>query len=272
MAKEFILLEVNNKVAVLTLNRPSVLNALNLEMWEMLDACFAQLEVMGDEVRALIVTGCGTRAFCAGLDLSADNPIVWDMLSQANRTRRDQIADEIHGLRDAFNRLADLPMPTIAVLNGLAFGAGLELAMCCDIRLAAEGIELCLPGVAVGVIPDMGGTQRLPRLVGLAKAKEMILTGLPISAEEALRIGLVNQVIARDTLLETAHRMANRITHMSPIAVQASKRALNHTQSYSLAEGFGFENQMAVDAILSEDLAEGIRAFREKRPPIFRGW
>ncbi|MBX7221235.1 MAG: enoyl-CoA hydratase/isomerase family protein [Blastocatellia bacterium] len=271
MAKELILFDVEHKIATLTLNRPHVLNALNLEMWEMLDACFSELEAMGDEVRALILTGAGEKAFCAGLDLSPDNPIVWEMLSTANYTRRDQIANEINRLRDTFNVLAELPFPTIAALNGLTFGAGLEMAMCCDLRLAVEGARFCLPEVAVGVIPDMGGTQRLPRLVGLAKAKEMILTGLPVDTAEALRIGLVNQVVSREYLPEVTRSVATRIASMSPIAVRASKRALNQSQTLPLSEGFAFENQMALEAILSEDLAEGIRAFREKRPPAFRG-
>ena len=271
MAKELILLEIENKVAVLKLNRPTVLNALNLEMWKILDSSLSELEQLGDEVRAVIITGVGERAFCAGLDLSPDNPIVWDLLSQANHDRRAQIADELNWLRDTFNRLADLPMPTIAALNGLAYGSGLELAMCCDVRIAAENIQLCLPEVSVGVIPDKGGTQRLPRLIGLARAKEMILTGLPVTSDEGARIGLVNRVVPADQLMNAAVEYAHRIAQMSPLAIRAAKQALNQTQSLPLADGFRFENRMALEAILSEDLAEGIRAFQEKRPPVFRG-
>jgi enoyl-CoA hydratase/carnithine racemase len=241
---------VEEAVALLTLNRPEKRNAINEEMRaELVSAC-ARFDAEA-AIRVVVLTGAGT-AFCAGGDLSA---------SAAPDPRRPRVIDPL----DRFAK------PLIAAINGLAFGGGLELALACDLRIAAHGARFALPEVRIGSIPGSGGTQRLAAVVGPSLAAHMILTGEPIDAEQALAAGLVSQLCAPNGLLDTAMAHARTIARNAPLAVVAAKRALRLAAGTHVAENLDFERALFNEIALTEDRNEGRRAFREKRQPAFKG-
>ena len=245
-------------VEILVLNHPPV-NALGSRLLADLDGRLAELE-SDPKVRAVVVTGEG-QYFSAGADVKEMATI--DLASAPEVARR--------GLA-VYARLAALRAPVIAAINGLALGGGLELALACDLRLAGESAKLGAPEVTLGLIPAYGGTQRLPRLVGVAKAKELIFTGAMISAAEALRIGLVNKTVPAGQELRAARDLAHTIAQRAPKAVQAAKRSLVEGRAHSLADGIENETHLCESEVMrSEDLGEGLAAFVERRPPKFQG-
>ena len=245
-------------VEILVLNHPPV-NALGSRLLADLDARLAELE-SDPKVRAVVVTGEG-QYFSAGADVKEMATI--DLASAPEVARR--------GLA-VYARLAALRAPVIAAINGLALGGGLELALACDLRLAGESAKLGAPEVTLGLIPAYGGTQRLPRLVGVAKAKELIFTGAMISAAEALRIGLVNKTVPAGQELRAARDLAHTIAQRAPKAVQAAKRSIVEGMELSLAHGIENETHLFESEVMSsEDLGEGLAAFVERRPPKFQG-
>jgi enoyl-CoA hydratase/carnithine racemase len=211
-------------------------------------------------LRAVILTGAGDKAFCAGADLK-----------ERARMSEAEVAGFHRAIRAAFDGFERLPQPVIAALNGAALGGGLELALACDLRLAAEGVELGLPEVGLGIIPGAGGTQRLPRLVGVARAKELILTARRIGAAEALAIGLVSAVVAPERLGEEALGLAARVARNAPVALRQAKRAVDGGLHLPLAEALDLENRLYQDCIPTQDRREALRAFAERRPPVFTG-
>jgi (E)-benzylidenesuccinyl-CoA hydratase len=243
-------IRVEDAVAVLTLNRPDKRNAVNDEMREEMAAAFARFGAEA-AIRVAVLTGAGS-AFCAGGDLT---------VSAAPDPRRPRIIEPL----DRFEK------PLIAAINGVAFGGGLELALACDLRIAAHGARFALPEVRIGSIPASGGTQRLPAVVGPTLAAQMILTGEPIDAERALAAGLVSQLCAPEALLDTAMALARTIARNAPLAVIAAKRALRVAAGTHRSESLDFERALFNELVLTEDRAEGRRAFREKRPPVFKG-
>jgi enoyl-CoA hydratase len=243
-------------VAVLQLHNPP-LNLISVEVTRQLDRALAQLEG-ADEVRAVIVTGSGDRAFCVGSDVK-------EFESLRGRVGEGKLLLE----KAVYRRLARLPSPTVAALNGNALGGGLELALCCDLRIADEHARLGLPEVRLGVMPGSGGTQRLPRIVGEARAKEMILTGELIDAHRAEQIGLVNRVAPGGTALEVAREIAATIAERGPIAVREAKRAIDLAFDVPLDQGLAAELDASERIFASDDMLEGARAFFEKRPPEF---
>ena len=252
-----ILFSLNETIATLTLNRPHKLNAINMAMLTELEAVITQLE-QNRAVRAVILTGAGERAFSAGADITA-----WSALEPLEMWRQ--------WIRDGhrvFGRLARLPQPVIAALNGYTFGGGLELALAADLRLAADSAEFAFPEAKVGTIPAWTGSQRLPALVGPARAKQMIFTGARIDAQTAARWGLVNQVVPATTLMERARSLAAEIVANAPIAVQVAKQLIDGA--------VGEATDLALEALASglvsqtEDGQEGATAFRERRPPNFQ--
>ena len=252
---EEITLTTEDGVAVVTLNRPEKLNALTIPMLGQLEQIVADLE-RDQSVRVVIVTGSG-RAFCVGADIYA-----WSALEPLQMWRQ--------WIRDGhriFDRLARLPQPVIAALNGYTFGGGLELALAADLRIAAEGVQLALPEVTLGTIPGWAGTQRLPRIIGPARAKQMIFTGSRIDAVTAERWGLVNEVVAGDDLLVRAGELAQAIARNAPIAVQVSKQIVDG----DLATGVTLEALASGMTSFTDDLQEGLAAFRERRSPSFTG-
>ena len=259
MTTESILYTLDQGIATLTLNRPAVMNALNFDIVHALDR---HLEAMRFDpgVRVVIITGAGEKAFCAGADLK-----------ERATLSPEQVKGFLFLLGQVFNAIEQHPKPVIAAINGSAFGGGLELALAADIRLAAESAVVGLTETRLAIIPGGGGTQRLPRLIGKGKAKELIFTGRRIGAAEALSIGLVNQVCAVDQLQAEALKMAAEICQGGPIAVQQAKYAINAGLESDLHTGLAIEANAYQICIPTEDRLEGLAAFREKRKPVYRG-
>ena len=253
-----LLFTTDGPVAVITLNRPRVLNALDHATFEELQAAFARIAT-DPAIRCAIVTGAGDRAFCAGADVRALHEL----------GAEGALAFMAYG-QEIFDRIAASPKPTIAAVNGYALGGGLELAMACDIRIVAEGAGFGQPEITLGSIPGWGGTQRLPLLVGLGRARELILTGRIIDAAEAERIGLVNQVVPAAELMTAARAMAERIAALPPIALALAKDAIRQVEG-DLAAGLRVEREHVARTFATDDQREGTRAFFEKRAPVFHG-
>lgn len=247
------------QITTLTLNRPERMNALNLDTVLRLREIVEELGT-DREVRAVIITGAGERAFCSGADLK-----------EREGMPEDQVRIFIKTIRDAFTAIENLPQPVIVAVNGLALGGGTELALACDLRIAAESAVLGLTEVSLAIIPGAGGTQRLPRLVGRAKAKELILLGKRISATEALNIGLINRVEPSDRLIGAAREWAGTICANGPVAVRQAKYAINRGLEMDLAAALELESQAYEAVIPTHDRREGLAAFREKRKPVYRG-
>jgi methylglutaconyl-CoA hydratase len=211
-------------------------------------------------LRAVVLTGAGDRAFCAGADL---------------KERARMTPEEVHGfhaaVRDGFRGIERAPQPFVAALNGAALGGGLELAIACDLRIAAEGVEVGFPEVGLGIIPGAGGTVRLPRLVGVARAKDLILTARRVGTAEALAMGLVSRVVPAARLREEAIAFAGQVARNAPISLRQAKRAVDEGFHLSLDEALALENRLYQDCLASQDRVEALRAFAEKRPPVFRG-
>lgn len=251
--------EKSDHVATVTINREKVLNALSIQTVAEMDAAFAEAE-KDDDVRVIIVTGAGEKSFVAGADISEIN----------SRTAQTGYEMAVRGQR-TLRRLETMGKPSIAAVNGFALGGGCELAMACTIRIAAENAKFGQPEVNLGVIPGYAGTQRLPRIVGPGTAADLILTGRTVDAQEALRIGLVSQVVPQAELLETAHKTASQILKKGPVAVRAAMESID--RGFNMA----FDDACRLEATLfglvcgTEDMKEGTAAFLEKRKPEFTG-
>ncbi len=248
------------RVAHLELVNPP-LNLVTRELLEQLDAALTTLAASSaDDVRAVVVSGRGERAFSAGSHVGEFE----DQRGPGGRAR--------HELESGVaTRLADLPMPTVAAIEGNALGGGLELALCCDIRIASERARLGLPEVRLAVTPGAGGTQRLPRVVGSARARELILTGRVIDAEEAVRIGLVHEVVPSGQARARADAMAGEIAARGPLAVREAKRLIGLASETELETGLAAELDASDRVFASDDLLEGARSFFEKRDPDYHG-
>ena len=247
----------SDELALVTLDRPEVLNALNFDLLRDLGAALDQ--VAGSDARALLITGTGERAFCAGADVKE---LIGRSLEAARRGAAFGQA--------IFAKLDTLPIPSIALINGYAFGGGLELALACTFRLAARTARLGLPEIKLGLIPGYGGTQRLPRLIGEARALEMILTGRAVTAEEALQIGLANRLADGD-LIEAGKSFAREMTGFSLPALGFARDAVRRGLATSLEQGLEIEADLNTLALQTVDAVEGMTAFLEKRKPVFRG-
>ena len=259
MAFENLLYEKRNGIAYVAVNRPEKLNALNRKTMDELHDCFQGIE-RDDEVRVVILTGAGEKAFVGGADLNelaVQTPVEGKELS----VRGQKILDLIE----------HLGKPVIAAVNGYALGGGCELALACTIRIASENARLGQPEVRLGLIPGYAGTQRLPRLVGRGRALEMVLSGEPVSAAEAYRIGLVNQVVPAQDLIATAEKLAQKILANAPLAVKFALEAVNHGLEMTQAEGQFLEANLFGLCCTTADMKEGTRAFLEKRLARFTG-
>lgn len=255
---ELVQVTIEERLALVTINHPPV-NALNRQVMDELEAVFKELDG-NDSIGAVIVTGAGEKAFVAGADISE-----FPTLSSANGenlSRRGQLV---------FQMIADFPAPVIAAINGFALGGGLELALACDIRVAAGNAKMGLPEVTLGIFPGYGGTQRLPRFIAQGKAKELIFSGEMIDAAEAFRIGLADHLAAPGEALAKAKEIAAKILKRGPVAVRLAKQAVNQGLEQTLAEGQKTEAILFGKLCGTEDQKEGARAFLEKRPPRFKG-
>lgn len=259
MEEQLVLEERKDQVAILTLNRPDAMNSLNFGMLRALKAKMEALQFDPD-VRVVLVTGAGGKSFCAGADLKERAS-----LSEV------QVKEFILTIRGLFSFIENLPKPVIAAVNGVALGGGTELALACDLRIASSTATMGLTETRLAIIPGAGGTQRLPRLVGRGKAKELIFTGRRVDAQEALQIGLVNKVATPEALLDDCLAMAAMICETGPIAIQQAKYAINHGLETDINTGLAIESNAYWITIPTEDRLEGLASFREKRKPVYKG-
>ncbi|HOD31680.1 MAG TPA: enoyl-CoA hydratase-related protein [Smithellaceae bacterium] len=254
-----ILLAIEEKIATLTFNRPKVLNAMNLEvLGEIYDAVSACAN--NDDVRAVIVTGAGDKAFVAGADIA--------QMQNATSVEILQLMEAGH---KTMRLIETMPKPAIAAVNGFALGGGTEIALACDIRFASEKAVFGQPEILIGVIPGWGGTQRLPRLIGMGLAKEIILSGTQINAQRAYEIGLVNKVFPPEKLMEEARKFAAKLAALPSFALKMAKNAINYGFDMSLDNASALEIGAIAQCFATEDQKEGMSAFLEKRKPNFKG-
>ena len=246
-------------ILTLTLNRSDVMNSLNFSL---LYALRDQIEAVRfrSDIRVVIITGSGERAFCAGADLK-----------ERATLQPEQVKEYIFTIRNLFTAIEQLSKPVIAAVNGIALGGGTELALASDIRIAASNASMGLTETRLAIIPGAGGTQRLPRLVGKGKAKELIFTGQRIDAQEALKIGLVNKICERKDLLGECQKMADLICETGPIAIEQAKYAINYGMETDIHTGLAIELNAYWVCIPTEDRLEGLAAFKEKRKPVYKG-
>jgi enoyl-CoA hydratase len=256
---ENILLEKKNSIAYVTVNRPKVLNALNMATMEELRAAFTDIK-RDTSIRVAILTGSGEKAFVAGADIS-----------ELARHGAVSAKEYTHRGQSVLDSIENLGKPAIACINGFALGGGCELALACTLRLASETAKLGQPEVKLGIIPGYGGSQRLPRLVGKGIAMQLILAGEMITAQEAHRIGLVNEVTAPGDLIPRAEAIAQKIIANAPLAVQYAIEAVNRGLEMTQAEGLYLEAALFGLCCATEDKTEGTTAFLEKRPAQFKG-
>ncbi|MGB9812317.1 MAG: enoyl-CoA hydratase/isomerase family protein [Thermovenabulum sp.] len=259
MSNELYLFQIQEDIAYITINRPEVRNALNNQLVEELHQLFETIE-NNSQLRAVIITGAGDKAFMAGADIK--ELVERDAVLGRKHTKRRQ---------ELFNKIENLDVPVIAAINGVAVGAGLELALSCTFRIAAENAKFAASEVKLGIIPGAGGTQRLTRTVGKTKALEMILLGEMIDAQEAFRIGLLNKVVPFEKLMVEAGEWAEKIKALPKLAVQYAKEAVTRGANIGMEIGFAHESYLHALSCTTEDKREGVFAFLEKRKPQFKG-
>ncbi|HJM44226.1 MAG: enoyl-CoA hydratase-related protein [Nitrospinota bacterium] len=251
------------RILTVTMNRPEALNALDPETESRMREVFDDFRE-DDGLWAAILTGAGEKAFCAGADIKKTIASVLDESAWVQRKSH-------LGGRDVYHALENQTKPILSAVNGYALGGGLELALCCDIRIASETASLGLPEVSLGIMPGAGGTQRLSRVVGMARALDLVLTGERIDARAALSIGLVTRVVPPGELMKTARALAENICRKAPLSVRFAKEAVRRGAEMNLADGLAFENTLFTLLRGTQDAKEGTSAFAEKRKPEFRG-
>ncbi len=246
-------------IGVIKLNRPTAYNALNDQLITELQQALKEAEA-DDEVKVVVITAEGQKVFCTGADLK--------LASELNEKTALPLIEEGQAI---FNYVENFPKPTIAAVNGLALGGGLELALACDMRIASEEAKLGCPETSIGLIPAWGGIQRLPKIVGIGKAKELIFSGAMITAKEAAEIGLVNKVVAPDELDSTVNWTAAKIAGNAPIALKYAKESLNRVFDLTIEEGLKHDAETCAACFSTEDIREGIKSVFEKRKATFKG-
>jgi enoyl-CoA hydratase/carnithine racemase len=254
-----ILIEQRGAAAWVTLNRPDVRNALSRDLNLRLQDLAGELE-HNEDVHAIVLTGAGDKAFCAGADLK-----------ERKGVPAAESATFINAIGGAINSFGELRKPTICMMNGSAYGGGLELALACDFRICVEGAEMGLTEVRLGIMPGAGGTQRLPRLIGESRAKELILLGRRIGAAQALAYGLVNQVVPRAQLRPAVDALLAELAGCAPLSVTSAKSAIERGYGQTMDQGLAIERECYEVTLFSEDRDEGLAAFAEGRPPKYQG-
>ena len=259
MGEQVLQMETVDQIAVVTLNRPEAMNSFSFELLNALKDAVWELRFQKD-VRAVIITGAGEKAFSAGADLK-----------ERAGMSQEEVRKFIYTIRNLFTEIEGLNKPVIAAVNGVALGGGTELLMACDIRIASMNATMGLTETRLAIIPGGGGTQRLPRLIGKGKAKELILTGRRVDAKEAHAIGLVNSICEPELLMDEAKKMAALICEGGPIALEQAKYAIDAGMETDLHTGLAIESNAYWLTIPTEDRMEGLAAFREKRKPVYKG-
>jgi len=250
---------VGESIAILKLDRPKALNALSTELLQELNEFVNEIK-KDSSIRVVILTSAGEKAFCVGADLK-----------ERKQMPEEQVIHAVQLIGQTVSNLEALPQPVIAAMNGVAFGGGLELALACDIRLAANDISLGLTETALAIIPGAGGTQRLSRLIGISKAKELIYTARRITAETAMELGVVDHVVKREELIASAIDLANEMAKNGPLALVQAKKAINQGIEVPLQSGLQIELLAYSALIPTSDRLEGLKAFEEKRSPNYKG-
>lgn len=258
MELKTLLYEKDAGIGIVTLNRPKTLNALDSELIGELAIVMDAIKVDG-EVQAVIITG-GERAFAAGGDIA--------FMANANTLQAEEFLEQI---RVTFDKIERLDKPVIAAISGLALGGGSELALTCDVRIAAEGAIIGQPEINLGIIPGAGGTQRLTRLVGAGWAKYLVMTGLPIDTDMALKIGLITAVVPKEQLMDEAKKIAKIMAGKAPLAMKAAKKCINIGMNIDLPSALMYEIKTWAALFATEDQKEGMKAFLEKRKPVYKG-
>ena len=259
MASSEITTRRDGNTLIVSLNRPAQMNALDKDLFEQLKTLVDVLET-DKTVRALVITGSGDKAFCVGADLR-----------ERQGMNEKDVVIRMEFVHKLYQRIERLPFPVIAAINGIALGGGLELALCCDLRVASENATLGFPEVDLGIIPGNGGTQRLTRLVGMGKAMELILTARKLSANEAHLVGLLNQVVPQGQSVVQAKSWAARLMEAGPIAIRQAKAAIRMGIDRTLEEGLQLEVELYKPCLYSKDRLEGMKAFTEKRKASYAG-
>lgn len=259
MNYQTLLVSIKDRIAFVTINLPDKLNALNAQCKNELGELFTNLKTNPD-VDVVILTGSGEKAFVAGTDIG-------ELVSLDAEAGKDFAS---HG-QSVFDRIQHLGKPVIAAVNGYALGGGCELALACHIRIASENAKFGQPEINLGIIPGYGGTQRLPRIIGVGKAMELILTGNQIDAQEAFRVGLVNKVVPQSELRSTAETIAKAIIDKGQLAVRMALKAINASMEMPLSEGLKIEASLFGECCNTQDAHEGVNAFLKKRKPEFKG-
>jgi len=257
--QEILIKEKRGKTIILFLNRPKAMNSLNFELLYAIRDQIDELQY-DSEIRTVIITGAGERAFCAGADLK-----------ERATLSQNEVKKFIITIRTLLSSIQYLNKPVISAVNGIALGGGTEIALASDIRIASDNAVMGLTETRLAIIPGGGGTQRLPRIIGMGKAKEMIFTGRRVDAKEALSIGLVNKVCKQEVLIDECMKMADMIAETGPIAVEQAKYAMNYGIETDLNTGLAIESNAYRVTIPTKDRVEGLTAFREKRKPVYKG-
>lgn len=245
-------------IKTITLDREQKANSINKSLLKELHSSLKNIN--SADIRCLVITGQGDRVFCAGADLE-----------EREKMKRDEIIDFLDEFRHTLNLIEKIDAPTIALMNGMAFGGGLELALACDIRLGKEGITLGLTETKLGIIPGAGGTQRLARLIGQSKAKDLIFRGAKIDSTEAMQYGILNKVYSAKSFLDESNKFINDILSSAPLAVKYAKWAIDKGLGNTLEDALEVERNEYLKTLSSVDRVEALNAFKEKRKPVFRG-
>lgn len=254
-----ILINTENRICTITLNREKSMNSINISLLNELIMAFEEVRFNKD-IRVIIITGSGEKAFCAGADLK-----------ERLTLSESEVKQFIYKIRTGFNMIANFPKPVIAAVNGVALGGGTELALACDIRIASTNAKMGLTETKLAIIPGAGGTQRLPRIIGYGKAKELIFTGRQVDAAEALEIGLVNKTYPLGELITEAKIMAELICENGPVAIEQAKKAINRGCETDIETGLVFESEAYQACLTTQDRIEGLKSFSEKRKPKYQG-
>ncbi|WLV25896.1 enoyl-CoA hydratase-related protein [Aciduricibacillus chroicocephali] len=251
--------QISEHTLVFKLNRPEAANALSLELLHQLNGCLDRIQA-DDLLNCLIITGSGSKAFCAGADLK-----------ERREMNGEQVKSTVKLIGDTFRKIESLPMPTIAAINGAAFGGGLELALACDLRVISKNAKVGLTETSLAIIPGGGGTQRLPRLIGKGMAKKMIFEAKPVTAEKAFSLGIAEELVEAEELMPAALSIADNISGNGPIALRLAKKAIEAGLETSLESGLQLEHELYLQTLHTEDRIEGLQAFKEKRKPCYKG-